>query len=223
MEGCHRRMGDAWHPDKQLTIEGLLASLSLLEDDWKRYWALQHPRMEIELLAAALVIGYCGALRGEEIPKAGLEHLSKRLSEGLAHSASPHVPIALLGRFKRQVGVKLFFLPLALISASGIETGLWVTRLVATYRELGISSGPLFRVWTKSGTKGYHWAKVRDLDPLLHDVLKRVQNKSPHIISPDLIVAEEFSMSRSLRRGATTQARVQSIPVEVISANNRWR
>jgi hypothetical protein len=36
-----------------------------------------------------------------------------------------------------------------------------------------------------------------------------------------LAVAEEFSMSRSLRRGATTQARVQSIPEEVISANNR--
>jgi hypothetical protein len=40
MEGCHRRMGDVWHPDKQLMIEGLLASLSLLEDNWKRHEAL---------------------------------------------------------------------------------------------------------------------------------------------------------------------------------------
>jgi hypothetical protein len=191
MEGCHRHMGDIWHPDKQLTIEGLLASLSLLEDDWKRYEALQSRCMEIEVLVASLVIGFCRALWGEEIPKADLEqHLSKRLPEGLANSASPHVPIALLGRFKRQVTVKLFFLTLALIYASGIETGLRVTRLVASYRELGISSRPLFRVWTKSGIKGYRRAKVRDLDPLLHDVLKRVQNKSPHLISPDLNVAE---------------------------------
>jgi hypothetical protein len=174
MEDCHRRMGDIWHPDKQLTIEALLASLLLLEDDWKRYEALQSRRMEIELLAASLVIGFCGALQGEGIPKADLEHLSKRLAEGLAHSSSPHVPVALLGRFKWQVGVKLFFLPLALISASGIETGLWVSRLVASYRELGIASGPLFRVRTKSGSKGYRRTKVRDLDPLFHDILKRV-------------------------------------------------
>ena len=170
-----------------------------------------------------MVIGFCGALRGEEIPKSDLEHLTKRLAEGLAHSSSPHVPVALLGRFKRQVGVKLFFLPLAPISASGIETGLWIQRLISSYQELGIASGPLIRVRTKSGTRGYRRAKVRDLDPLFHDVLKRVQNKSPHIISPDLNVAEEFSMSRSLRRGATTHARVQSIPEEMISANNRWR
>jgi hypothetical protein len=77
------------------------------------------------------------ALRGEEIPKADLKHLAKHLGEGVAHATSPHVPIALLGRFKRQVGIRLFFMPLALISASGIETGLWILRLVSYIERWG--------------------------------------------------------------------------------------
>jgi hypothetical protein len=129
-EGCHRRMGDVWHPDRQLTIEALLASLSLLEDDWKeRYEAMQSRRMEIELLAASLVIGFCGVLRGEEIPKADLEYLSKRLAVALAHSSSPHVPVALFGRFKRQVGVNPCFefgQNPGLKATAGRRSGIWI-------------------------------------------------------------------------------------------------
>jgi hypothetical protein len=36
-------------------------------------------------------------------------------------------------------------------------------------------------------------------------------------------VAEEYSASRSMRRGATSEAQNAEIPIEVIEANNRWR
>ena len=34
MQGCHRRMGDVWMPDRSLTIDELLHCLLLLEEDW---------------------------------------------------------------------------------------------------------------------------------------------------------------------------------------------
>ena len=37
MTGCHRRMGDTWIPDRAITLEEILHSYILLEEDWKRF------------------------------------------------------------------------------------------------------------------------------------------------------------------------------------------
>jgi hypothetical protein len=66
-------------------------------------------------------------------------------------------------------------------------------------------------------------AKVGDLDNVLRPLLCRVQNKYPDTIGPDVNVDEEYSASRSFKRGTTGQARNKEIPPDVIEANNRWR
>jgi len=64
---------------------------------------------------------------------------------------------------------------------------------------------------------------VGDLDIFLHDALKLVQDKSPHILAETINVEEEYSCRRSLRRGATSHAQNMNISKDIIEANNRWR
>jgi hypothetical protein len=64
---------------------------------------------------------------------------------------------------------------------------------------------------------------VGDINVLLHPALARVQARLPNLIGEGTKIEEEYSASRSFKRGATAQARNMDIPRDVIEANNRWR
>ena len=70
---------------------------------------------------------------------------------------------------------------------------------------------------------GEERARVADLDMLFWDVLTRVQDLFPQIISPAVMVQDEYSVMRSLRQGVTSHAQNCTIPKEVIETNNSWR
>jgi hypothetical protein len=133
------------------------------------------------------------------------------------------------GRFKRQVGGEIYVQPLALASASGLQYRLWMHRALQEYGRAGVLKGPLFRVEARkrgqvdNGGKGFKRAKVGDLDLVFRPLLGRVQEKYPETIGADMNVEEEYSASRSLKQGATSQARNRQISADVIEANNRWR
>jgi hypothetical protein len=78
----------------------------------------------------------------------------------------------------------------------------------------------MLRVTAKTGTRR---CKIGILDPYFHAILGKVQERYPETIPPNVEVMTEFSLRRSLRRGATSQARNQKVPEAVINANNRWR
>jgi hypothetical protein len=89
--------------------------------------------------------------------------------------------------------------------------------------------GPMFRVGGKrkggaeEGRKGFKRAKVGDLGNVFRPLLVCVQEQYPDTIGEDVNVEEEYSSSRSFKRGATSQARNKQIPADVIKANNQWR
>jgi hypothetical protein len=64
---------------------------------------------------------------------------------------------------------------------------------------------------------------IAEMDEHLHVVLLEVQRQFPLVLSDTVNVQDEFSVYRSLRRGATSEAQNAQIPKEVIEANNRWR
>ena len=64
---------------------------------------------------------------------------------------------------------------------------------------------------------------VGDMDFYFHKVLKEVQRRHPSIISESVNMEEDFSVSRSLRRGMTAEARNVGISGDVINMNNKWR
>ena len=76
-----------------------------------------------------------------------------------------------------------------------------------------------------AATTPWRRAKVGDLNVILHALLGRVRQdpRFPGVIADDVKIEDEYSVSRSLKRGATSQARNQKVPQDVIEENNRWR
>lgn len=220
MTGCHRRMGDTWMPDKVVTLEEVLHCFIVLAEEWDRYDGDSGKRLETALTAVIIIAGFFGALRGEEMPRIELGAIRKHWDEAAHHPRTPHVPLVLAGRFKMTQGERLFFLPLACKSSSGVDIQLWVSRLLQAYQTLGVTSGPVFRV-AKQGNKVKRSA-MGDLDILFHGVLAKVQERWPRVLPPTTKIQDEISVRRSLRRGSTTEASNRKIPREVVEANQRW-
>ncbi len=219
--GCHRRMGDVWIPDRAITVNEIHVALGLLEENWGKSGLEFGERLEVALTGALLVIGFAAALRGEEMPQIDLGPMFKHWAEGDMHPRLKHVPLVLVGRFKQTVGEKLFFQPLAQKTRSGIEVKRWIARVLGLYEKAGTKTGPMFRTVTKKG--GIKRASIGDMDLLFHDILRQVQERRPDVLPPSIVVGDEYSVRRSLRRGSTSEAQNAQVPKEVIEANNRWR
>jgi hypothetical protein len=223
MQGCHRRMGDVWCPDRPITIREALAIQEDLEKDWSDFVWDPEGRLKTAITGVMLTAGLGGGMRGEELNRLDIGIIHKHWMEAVNHPEVAHVPLGMVGRFKRTIGKKLYIQPLALRSKSGLEYRLWMYRMLCEYALVGIDSGPVFRRSRRRPTDKVERARVGDINLLLHPALIRVQARLPNLIDEATKVDEEYSVSRSFKRGATAQARNMDIPRDVIKANNRWR
>ena len=64
---------------------------------------------------------------------------------------------------------------------------------------------------------------MSELDVHFISLLLEVQRKFPNAIPDSVKVKEDYSVFRSLRRGATSEAQNVGLPQPVIESNNRWR
>lgn len=217
IRGCHRRMGDVWLPDRPVTAIEMEKSLEVLEGDWGD--AVNDPGGKLQTAVTACIFsaGYFASLRGEEIGKVDLGAMRNNWSEATSYPSAPHVPLMLAGRFKREIGEKLFTQPLAPVTASGAKIQLWFERLIRCMDISGLRTGLMFR-----NDKGKRLS-IAEMDKMVHSILVRVQKKWPSVIPQNVNVKEEYSAYRSFRRGSVAEAQNVSIPREVIEANNRWR
>ena len=224
MRGVHKRMGDVWIPDRALMKRKLMLCLTLLEEDWLVYSEGNDGggKLKAGLTATMLIAGWFAALRGEEIVRIDVGQMRQHWDESVNHTEEPHVPLMLSGRFKREIGEKVFCQPLAITSNSGVNIGEWMWRTLETLGQQNVLSGPMFRVAGK-GKGVYKRATTADLNPSFINILARVQKRWANAFAGDLDIEKEFSIGRSLRRGVTSEAQNMGIPREVIEANNRWR
>ena len=79
-----------------------------------------------------------------------------------------------------------------------------------------MKSGYLFA--RPSGAK----ASLGDYDPLFRQYLTRVREKRPKLFSKAVDISD-YSLRRSLRRGATTEAENNKVDPVAIELINRWR
>ena len=93
----------------------------------------------------------------------------------------------------------------------------WYRRYIFSLEVEGYKSGPLFR-----NDKGLAMS-VAELDIHFHSVLLEVQRRFPKAVPDSVNVQEEYSVFRSLRRGATSEAQNVGMDPNVIESNNRWR
>ena len=222
MKGMHKRMGDIWIPDRAITIHEVLIAFTILEEDWKGMTQVGDiTGMERAALSAIIVIaGFFGGFRGEEITRIDIGLIRKYWEEAM-EAEDRHVPLMLNGRFKKETGEKVFCQPLAIVTNSGIKILLWFKRVIFILEKRAIFDGPMFRLRRTSGK--IVRATVGDLDVLFLALWKRIQDRSPRTLPITVDVYDEFSISRSARRGATAHAQNVQVPREYIEANNRWR
>lgn len=118
---------------------------------------------------------------------------------------------------KNVKGQVLFCQPLATTTNDGFNIIQWFHRCLSTHALGGRASGLLF--CNEQGNK----LSLAEMDTWLHDFLHKVQQKFPSVIPDAIRIEDEFSVYRSLRRGANTEARNVRIPQDIIDANLRWR
>ena len=173
-------------------------------------------RENIVEFMAFLLIQYCGSLRGEEVPMCDASGFYTHFEEGMNHPTYPHVMVYLLGRFKNEIGERNHLIPIAARAASGLQPGVWVGRLLELRLKQKVVNGPLF-----IGPNNKDPIKMSVLVPMFYDLLLEIQEEYPRAISPKVEVPSAYGMSRSARRGATTQARVKGVSEPDIDVQNR--
>jgi hypothetical protein len=219
MKGCERRMGRIVKQDMALSVDILLAILANLEESWRAGKEPAAKRNSV-LLGACLVIGFCSALRGNEIFLVEGSSLCKYKDMGRDHSM-PHVVVPLMGRFKGETGERNVLRPLVNVTKSGIPVRKWIERLINILSLEGRGStaepGPAF-----CDEKGFV-VTYSYMNQLFHEELEKIQQANPDLIFPDVDVCEIYNLYRSLRRGATSRANALNYTDTVINTNNRWR
>jgi hypothetical protein len=91
-----------------------------------------------------LVTAYGLGLRGEEVVKLDVAGFLTYFEAGRDHRTLPHVMVTLLGRFKGETGERWHLLPIVWKTRSGIEVGVWATRLRESLLERNRLNGFVF-------------------------------------------------------------------------------
>jgi hypothetical protein len=151
-----------------------------------------HHRFDLAKEGAFYTIAFSCTLRGEEVPLADLNGISKHWEASVNHNP-PHITIALLGHFKGEIGESYHLLPIVPITWSGIDNKKWVGRLVNFYQSQNITTGPFFRNATG------HRMRAGDIEQIFFDCLEQVQSLRSDLISSSEEVEEEYGIYRSFR------------------------
>jgi hypothetical protein len=214
--GCLKRMGQEVRQDLAVSIEVMLAFQSEMERDWQEEKTIEK-RIQLAMIGAYALIAFGGSFRGHEVFLVDTFGLVKYASQRLSEKGMEFVMIPLLGRYKTENAERYHLTPLALRSKSGLEFGRWVSRLADAKRMQQLTHGPAFSD-NRGNVVDPRWIEMEILDRF-----RAIQEKTTGVIKPDVQVYEEFGISRSFRRGATTEARNQQVPESDINLMNRWR
>lgn len=217
MKGAKLRMGVERRQNEALTPEIMRA----LDDIVETRWTASKNEKEREHLEEVMVYAICeytAGLRGEEVPMLSLKGLLTYWDEA-AGAKIPHIMLTLQGRFKGETNERWHCVPIVDVTGSGVQVRKWMQRLVIDRRyvkQRRWGGGWLFQ--RKDGTKG----RICDYDGLFKNLIAEVKLKHPEVISKG-IEPEDFSLWRSGRRGATTEATIKEVDTKVIELINRWR
>lgn len=210
--GCLKRMGQIVKQDLAISIEVMLELINQFTRDIQM--ANEQDKFNLVLAATYSVIAFCGSFRGNEVFLVELDGLKRYYEE---EKDKDHVIIPLLGRFKGETGERHHLTPLAAVTRSGIQVKSWVEMLLSYHEKIGRNHGPVFcDRWGNPMKSAF-------MQSIILDALMRLQQRCPHVIPSNVDVQEEYGISRSFRRGATTHARNQGVSASDIDAANRWR
>lgn len=218
MKGMHSRMGDDHRPDLAFSREVMHQIMNLLNEDYLEATSPERKRF-IARMGLLMLSTFLGGLRGEEVPRIVRKAFVELNLESLK-CHTPHCVLPLYGRFKNDSNIpRCYLFRICKISKSGFNMERWVLRIIEEEKD----SKNVFLFSDKSGKKE---SAAKTYEGYLFNLLKEIQEKTTGLIPKSLDVEEAYGISRSGRRGGTTNA--QNAPNEEcndkdIERNNRWR
>lgn len=220
MLGLRKRIGVLVNQNLGISVEVMLEIL-------KHYDAeIADEELDFERLrtiivcSAAFVMLFAASLRGNEVLMLERsEFVNSRNAGKTGSKDTEHVVIPLMGRFKGEAGDQNSLLVVARKSKSGLDISRWIDQLSALLEIENKSDGVGPAICFENGSP----MSSKFLDSELHTVLSAIQEVSPKLIDPSIDVKQKFSVYRSFRRGATTQAREAGVSDADINLANRWR
>lgn len=219
MMGFHKRVGDLSLPDKAVSIELMCSLMNRFEEQWEAAKEKRFEEQDVILPALFALVAYVGILRGKEVPLMDLNETRLKTQMGLNHPSSPHVVIALTGKFKNEVGLMKHFIPVMEVTRSGLNVRVWLERMLLWY-------GPARKGYVFTNEKGHrvqcgHYAE--QILGTIRDIQNSARPEERGILELDCDVFEEFGMSRSFRRGSDSRALAAGVNEATVDLMNRWR
>ena len=218
IKGMHCRMGDERRPDVALSRNVMLLLMAYANMDYEASVTGERKRF-IARAGLFYLSTFLGGLRGEEVPRVVRKYFVLLNEESRAH-ITPHCVLPLYGRFKGEGGVaRCFVLRICCKSKHGFDMAKWVDRTVDNEYDK-------VNMYLFSDEQGRKESPSYVYESYMHSLLKRIQEKRPDLIPAIIDVEDAYGISRSGRRGGTTNA--QNAPnsecgKEDIERNNRWR
>ena len=197
MEGCRRRMGQDWRPNRAISVDLMQELLAGVEDHIK--CAVNDEERDKQITAGGyFCFCYVTSLRGSEGLLTDLAGLWKHYDK-----SKPYVLITLLGRAKGEHHSQQHLLPCVPITRSGINVKLWIERLLYMHAIKRRTSGPIF-----VDGKGYQSTTSQMNDSFLK-VLGKIWERKPELFGPDIIslddLHENYHVFRYLRLGSESR------------------
>lgn len=214
--GCLQRMGQEVRQDLAVSVRVMLAFQEEMELEWREPQTTKR-RIQLAMIGSYALIAFGGSFRGHEVFLVDTFGIIKYAQKRLVERGQEFTMVPLLGRYKTENADRYHLTPLAVRSTSGLEFGKWVARLADAKRAQGLSHGPAFSD-ERGQTVDPRWIEMEILDRF-----RIIQEKRSGVIPAEVQVYEEFGISRSFRRGATTEARNQKVSENDINLMNRWR
>lgn len=222
MTGYRARVGERRKQDAAISIKVMLKMQEFLEQDLVALRGHGNERACRRIIehGAFFLFLFCGSLRGFEGPKIELHSLRTQLvapGSVAATEHEPHVFLVLAGKFKaRGQENQKIQIPIAYETASGLEPGKWAERLVRSLERLNIRTG-----WAFQKDNGER-LPVQSFEEVFYSLLHRVKTHHPALLTEEVEIDEDFHITRSFRRGATTRAGIVGVSKEDIEWINRW-
>lgn len=218
-KGMHERMGDKVMQDLGMSIELMHALMSRFDTQWEEAAEDRMKQKMVLFPALFVVVAFCCALRGEELPLMRLFETQAHMNESVNHPTMPHVIVVLMGRMKNEISENNHMMPIVCTTRTGLEPGKWVQRMVEWYKLGGIQSGWVFR-----GKRNEHEkARASDYEEGILSEIEVIQRETTGIVGEHVNVFDEYGVSRSFRRGSDAHALNQGVSIIDIEINNRWR
>lgn len=219
MLGYHKRVGDVSRPNRAISIELMTAMMNRFEKQWEGTEGDREKQKHVIFPALFAISAYVASLRGEEVPLMDLGETREKTSLGLHHRKHPHVVIALSGRFKNEVGVFTHYIPLAPITASGLNVQSWLERVLVWYGPH--RNGYVFRDEAGNRVSAGHYGP--EILGMIQDIQQSRLSDELDLVDHTCNVFEEYGMSRSFRRGSDSRALAAGVDGDTIDLINRWR